>query len=228
MTCYYYFFKTAQLRLHSICLMTNRLVRNAQLFASSLFLLLPNKNSTFSIENTPLFQLICSFPLIFTSFCVIISTFLTVSVSTTDEYMISDSSDNIIAYRIVHMPDDAKEQVYQSASTSILPAVSQNVQYIVIDSSNGMVQTVPTPQVTSSSQITSTAAATTATKVDAATSKLPRSRASIAIAPKATAIKANVRQTLHTILAQNNSPNHNSFFLHTLGQWILKLPSKTR
>lgn len=166
-----------------------------------------------------------------------ISTFPVVSVSTSDEYMISDSSDNIIAYRIVHVPDDSKEQVYQSTSTSILPAVSQNVQYIVIDSSNGMVQAVPTSQVTSSSQITSTAATSTATKADAATSKSPKSRTSIAIAPKATQIKANVRQTLDASVPAFLPPPPHLFkivyltkvsFFPQLGQWILELPAKTR
>lgn len=128
--------------------------------------------------------------------------------------MLSDSSDNIVTYRIVQMPqhDDSKEQLYQATTSSISPTIPQQVQYFLIDNTNGIVQAVPTTSPQQISPISSIApkvdvmlsAASLPCSSSALSpmstlnalqpvrvfSKMPKVRQSIAIAPKATAVKA--------------------------------------
>lgn len=86
--------------------------------------------------------------------------------SPTAEYVLSGSEDNIVAYRIVHMPDESslkqnnnhhhhQQQSIQTATQSINGASvttttgpTQHLQYIVIDGANGFLQAVPTNQIT--------------------------------------------------------------------------------
>lgn len=116
-----------------------------------------------------------------------------VSVSPSDEFMLSDSSDNLVAYRIVHVPDETKDQqLFQATTSSGSTTVPQQVQYFVIDNSNGIVQAVQSPQITVQAPVTATTSAPLKTEGTSNTSKLPKVRSSIAIAPKDTTNKPNV------------------------------------
>lgn len=89
--------------------------------------------------------------------------------SPTAEYVLSGSEDNIVAYRIVHMPDESSlkqnnnhhhqqqqhqqsiqtaTQAINGASVATTTGPTQHLQYIVIDSANGFLQAVPTNQIT--------------------------------------------------------------------------------
>lgn len=87
--------------------------------------------------------------------------------SPTAEYVLSGSEDNIVAYRIVHMPDESslkhnnnhhhqqQQPTIQTATQAINGATvttttgpSQHLQYFVIDGTNGFLQAVPTNQIT--------------------------------------------------------------------------------
>lgn len=88
--------------------------------------------------------------------------------SPTAEYVLSGSEDNIVAYRIVHMPDETplkansnhhhQQQQHQSihtatqaingATVTAATGQSQHLQYIVIDGTNGFLQAIPTNQIT--------------------------------------------------------------------------------
>lgn len=84
--------------------------------------------------------------------------------SPTAEYVLSGSEDNIVAYRIVHMPDEPSikqnnnhhhQQQQHSIQTtqainggSVSTGPTQHLQYIVIDSANGFLQAVPANQIT--------------------------------------------------------------------------------
>lgn len=117
----------------------------------------------------------------------------TVSVSPSDEFMLSDSSDNLVAYRIVHVPDESKDQqLFEATTSSGSAAAPQQVQYFVIDNSNGIVQAVQSPQITVTTAAASATAAPAKSDSASGTSKSPKARTSIAIAPKATVTKSNV------------------------------------
>lgn len=108
--------------------------------------------------------------------------------STNAEYVLSGSEDNIVAYRIVHVTDDSPKnnQTIHTTSAamnnSVTTSVPQQLQYIVIDGSNGFLQAVPTTQITAAIQ-------STPTKIESQTtnniSPNPlKMRTSVAIAPK--------------------------------------------
>lgn len=102
--------------------------------------------------------------------------------------MLSGSEDNIVAYRILQLSDDSpknNQTIHTTTATinnSVTTSVPQQLQYIVIDSSNGFLQAVPSTQIT--------AIPTTPIKVEPQTSNNSSSsnslkmRTSVAIAPK--------------------------------------------
>lgn len=102
------------------------------------------------------------------------------------EYVLSGSEDNIVAYRIVHVPDDSPKsnQAIQTAAAtinnSVTTSVPQQLQYIVIDSSNGFLQAVPTTQITA----VSSAPIKVEPMTNSCNSNASKMRASVAIAPK--------------------------------------------
>ncbi|XP_031621466.1 upstream stimulatory factor 1 isoform X2 [Contarinia nasturtii] len=109
------------------------------------------------------------------------------------EYMLSSSDDNIVAYRIVHVPEKNSNQTIQTTSTtlnnSVTTSVPQQVQYIVIDGSNGYLQAVPTTQMTAATAANVTVVPTTPIKIEPqnannTNSNTLKMRTSVAIAPK--------------------------------------------
>lgn len=116
----------------------------------------------------------------------ILTFFCNRSESPNAEYVLSGTEDNIVAYRIVHVPDDSpknNQTIHTNTATlnnSVTTTVPQQLQYIVIDSSNGFLQAVPTTQIT--------AVPTAPLKVEQATnnscSNSLKMRTSVAIAPK--------------------------------------------
>lgn len=71
------------------------------------------------------------------------------------EYILHENKDNIVAYQIVHIPDESqKNHSIQAATTPLTVNSSANtsvsqqpLQYIVIDGSNGFLQAVPAKQI---------------------------------------------------------------------------------
>lgn len=108
--------------------------------------------------------------------------------SSNTEYVLSGSEDNnIVAYRIVHVPDDSprNNQTIHTTSPSLNNSVTTSVplQYIVFDGSNGFLQALPTTQIT--------AVPSTPIKIEPQTtsnsstvSNPLKMRTSVAIAPK--------------------------------------------
>lgn len=100
------------------------------------------------------------------------------------EYVLSGSEDNIVAYRIVHVPDDSPKNNQAIHATTLNNSVSttvpQQLQYIVIDGSNGFLQAVPTTQIT--------AVPSASIKIEPNTNNMSsnalKMRTSVAIAPK--------------------------------------------
>lgn len=93
--------------------------------------------------------------------------------------MLSSSDDNIIAYHIVHMPDDSPKSNQSMLNNSAATSVPQQLQYIVIDSSNGYLQAVPTTQLASVPTASVKAEPNTINQNSAL-----KMRTSVAIAPK--------------------------------------------
>lgn len=157
-----------------------------------------------------------------------------VSVSPSDEFMLSDSSDNLVAYRIVHVPDESRDQQLFEATTSSA-AAPQQVQYFVIDNSNGIVQAVQSPQITVTTAAASATAAPAKSDTASSTSKSPRARTSIAIAPKATVTKSKeTAELLNSLRKRDEKRDDRRRATHNeverrrrdkINHWIMKLGS---
>lgn len=103
--------------------------------------------------------------------------------SQNEEFMISGNEDNIVAYRIVHVPDSPKATHTIHATpvnSAVTTSVPQQMQYIVIDSSNGFLQAVPATQLTTVPNTTLKIEQSQASS----NSNAFKIRSSVAIAPK--------------------------------------------
>lgn len=95
------------------------------------------------------------------------------------EYMLSGSEDNIVAYRILQLSNDSPKNNQTISATTSVP---QQLQYILLDNSNGFIQAVPTTQIN--------AVSSTPIKIESqstnssSNSNSLKMRSSIAIAPK--------------------------------------------
>ncbi|XP_055306514.1 upstream stimulatory factor 1 isoform X2 [Sitodiplosis mosellana] len=104
------------------------------------------------------------------------------------EYMLSGSEDNIVAYRILQLSDDSpksNQTIHTTSATvnnSVTTTVPQQLQYIVIDSSNGFLQAVPTTQITAVPSTTIKVEPQTTS--NSSSSNSLKMRTSVAIAPK--------------------------------------------
>lgn len=112
---------------------------------------------------------------------------LPTTVSQSEEFMISGSEDNLVAYRIVHVPDSTKAShslnVASSSSSMNNAATSnapQQLQYFVIDNSNGFIQAVSASQLTT---VSNTPLKIEQVQTNSAVNTL-KMRSSVAIAPK--------------------------------------------
>lgn len=115
--------------------------------------------------------------------------------------MISGNDDNIIAYRIVHVPDETKSHhiIHTASSTmnTVATTVPQQLQYIVIDNANGYVQAVPTTQITAT---VSNAPIKVEPTPNNSNSNSLKMRSSVAIAPKIEAIYTSPYTTNKALL----------------------------
>lgn len=130
--------------------------------------------------------------------------------SSNAEYVLSGSEDNLVAYRIVHVPDESPkgDQSIPSTSAGInsLGTNTQHLQYIVIDNSNGYLQAVPTTQITAVPSPIKVEQNTNST-----TSNALKMRTSVAIAPKVEPTLYVPSTTYSTSTATNNtSPTKSS------------------
>lgn len=140
--------------------------------------------------------------------------------------MLSDSSDNLVAYRIVHMPDETKdEQLFQATTSSGSTTVPQQVQYFVIENSNGSLQAVQSPPVAVQTLVTAPTSATTKIDGTSNANKSTKIRSSIAIAPKATATKSNVNNNFEFFFYK--FPIYLIELLHLIGSRIFEQFAKT-
>lgn len=107
------------------------------------------------------------------------------TVSQSEEFVISGTEDNLVAYRIVRVPDspeashsiNAASSSMHNASTSNAP---QQLQYFVIDNSNGFLQAVAASQLTT---VSNAPLKVEPVQTNAAVNT-PKMRPSVAIAPK--------------------------------------------
>lgn len=97
--------------------------------------------------------------------------------------MLSGSEDNIVAYRIVHVPDSPKNNhTIHNAPISVNNTATSDVplQYFVIDSANGFLQAVPATQLTT---VSNSPVKIEQIQTSPSTNSL-KIRSSVAIAPK--------------------------------------------
>lgn len=118
------------------------------------------------------------------------------------EYMLSGSEDNIVAYRILQLSDDSSKNndqtIHATTATinnSVTTTVPQQLQYIVIDSSNGFLQAVPTTQITAAPSTPIKMEPQTTSHNSSSSSSSSKMRTSVAIAPKNDFVNVNIHHS---------------------------------